>query len=468
LRLKFAMLTLLLLFPAACGVVRSTDPYRGMSLPSEPRIERPPDATYAETPDAPLVLDQAIEIALANNPEIAAVTWEAAGAVARRETAIGEMIPDLRVVGSYNHHLDEQRLVPAAGPNEPAALSRDIVSGDLVLTVPLFSGGRLVSRYKAADLLEKASMQNLARSRQELVFNVTSVFYGILAQKSVVESLEFSRQTLQEHLQRVDLLIASRKAAKVDRLRTEVRLADIEQNLVREKNSLAIQFRILANFLGLENLDRPLPIQGDLTRSGDAALPELDRAYAVGLSNRGDYLAARSSLEAQGANVDSALAGYWPSLAVQGSYGGRWGLEPVTGSPDADTIEDIGRIGLVLDIPLLDAVRTRSLVREQRAGLSADRARLRQLEMQIRLEVETALLNIASARQRIAASGKALEQAMETLDIERRKYELGEGAAVDVLDAQAALYQTQSAHYRALADYHISLAQLKLAMGGES
>jgi outer membrane protein len=92
---------------------------------------------------------------------------------------------------------------------------------------------------------------------------------------------------------------------------------------------------------------------------------------------------------------------------------------------------------------------------------------LRRLELQVRLEVETALLNITSARERIEAAGKALTQAEESLRIEREKYDLGKGTIIDVLDAQSALLDAQTNYYRALADLNIAHASLALATGVE-
>jgi outer membrane protein TolC len=75
------------------------------------------------------------------------------------------------------------------------------------------------------------------------------------------------------------------------------------------------------------------------------------------------------------------------------------------------------------------------------------------------------VLNIGSAAQRVEATEKSIEQAKESLRIEREKYDLGKGAIVDVLDAQSALLDSQTNYYRALADYNVALAQLKLAIG---
>ena len=467
------ILVLLTVFAfSGCALVQPTDPFWAAGIQMSAASERPAGLPSAKQPEGPLDLPQAIKIALANNPDIAAAGWDVEASQAQRDLAFGEMLPSLRAVGGYSHYNFPQRLIPKRGENAPGpffndqgAFGRDIVSEDLVLSMPLFTGGRLINQVKAAELLKIAANQRLARSRKELIFNVSSVFFNILAQKRVVESMEFSRQTLQEHLKQVEALVTAQKAARVDRMRTEVRLADIEQRLVREENVKLVYQRVLVNLLGLKNPSGAISLRGSLAVAQKASIPDLETALARAWSSRDDFLSARSALEAQARNVDVARAGHWPTLSLQGAYGERWAIGSVSGFGDRDS--EVYRIGIAVDIPLFEGGRVEARVRDQRAKLASAQERFRKLDLQIRLDVETALLNVNSSWERTEAIKKAIEQAQESFRIERQKYDLGKGAIVDVLDAQSALLDSQTNYDRALADYNIALAQLRLAIGGE-
>ncbi|MBN1972444.1 MAG: TolC family protein [Sedimentisphaerales bacterium] len=461
--IKLIFISAILLICYGCAGMDPNAPYQPVAMDVAAVREEKPDISKVTPTQGPIDLQQAIDIALSNNPDIAATSFDAAASQAELDFAKAEQLPIFGIAGGYIHHLDEQRLLPVRQPGDPAVLSRDIISGDFVITMPLLTGGRLVNQVKAAELLQNAANHLLARSREELVFNVSSMFFSILAQQRVVESLEFSGKVLHEHLKHVDDLVNAQKAAEVDRLRTNVRLADIEQRLVQEKNILAIQHRAWLNLLGLENHDETLFPQGELTSEHEGLNTNLESALQLALNKRADYLAARSSLEAQARKVDTAMAGHRPTVYLQSSYGERWAVGPTSGS--GNETDDIGRIGLVAEIPIYDGGRVSAKVAEQRAKLSAARERLRKLELQIRLDVETAMLNIGSSLERIEAVQKAVEQADESLRIEREKYDLGKGAIIDVLDAQAALLESQTNYFRTLADYNVSLAQWRLATG---
>ncbi len=423
--------------------------------------------------EQPMTLERALLVALANNPGIAASGQAVAAASAARDIAAADRLPRIGLSGGYMRHLEEQRLVPPSIPGEASVYAADILTADVVASMPLFTGGRLINRVKAAELMEESAAHRLERERDELVFKVTEAFFDILAQRRVVESLQFSREALVEHLRRVEQMISVQKAARVDLLRTEVRVADIEQKLAREQGLLAIREQILGSLLGLSDQEmRGLAVQGDLeigveeqVELGEASDVEvaLERAYG----HRRDYLAARANLEAEARRVDVARSEYMPTLVLQGSYGTR--LAPYArDEPDGGAATaDLGRIGVMLELPLFEGGRTRATVARERANLGAARERLRELELRIRLEVESAAVSIHSSSQRIRATAKASEQAEESLRIERQRYELGRGSITDVLDAQSALLEAQTSHYRSLADYRTALALLVLAVGEE-
>jgi len=432
-----------------------------------------------------LPLEQCIEIARTNNPGLAAGAWDIQTAFAQRDSAAAERWPNLRSVASYASYVQNQRLVPVRKNNDPGMFSTSIFAGDIILRLPLFTGGRITSEIRAADLLSQASANRLARTWEELIFNISSAFYTILGQRPVLDSLRFSIKALKRQQQRALDMMKVGKAAKVDVLRTEVRIADVEQRLVRENAVLEIQRRVLTALMGNGDVTPPVNVQGDL-RAGKS-VPDVNAAMAMAFGERGDYRAARAALDAQAMRVAAARAQRWPKVSLEGSYGTRVAAgvtdnaaafinrfirtPPPLGqgknfdSPGVSTQLPVGNIGVVADYPVLDGGRISAQIREQEARLAAGQANLRKLELQIRLDVETALVNVDSAQQRVRATRKAIEQSKESFRIESQKYDLGKGSITDVLDAQAAMLEAETSHYRALADYNIAIAQLGLATG---
>ena len=460
-----AKLTALLLSVSVfsgCVLLDPTDAYTPIPRRVADKDASGARATTETLAGGPITLAGAIEIALVNNPGIAAARYDVEAVGAQHDIAVGAIFPTINLVGSYAHYRDDRLITPRRpGTAEVLEFTDNLVSGDAVLRMPLFTGGKLINEIRATRLLQAASEHRLARNREELVFNVSSVFFSILSQDHVIESLEFSQRTLREHLKRVGELIRAQKAAKVDRLRTEVRLADLEQRLARERNVHAIQSRVLTNLLGLQNREsEPMSVTGELAID-ETMFPDADASLAKALVQRSDYLAARAALEAQAKRVDVARAGHSPTLSLEGSYGIR------SSANSSEDNNEVGSVGLALVIPVYAGGRIRAKVRQEQANLAAGQEKLRNLELQIRLDVETAILNLASSHERVRATEKSIEQAQESLRIERERYDFAKGSITDVLDAQSALLDSQMNYYRALADYNTALAQFRLAMGEE-
>jgi outer membrane protein len=462
--IKLALAALFATTLSSCVMLNPTDPYAGIQLPSHNRKKSSLQETNLPI-NGQISLADAIRISLSNNPGIAAARYSVDAAEAGRDMAFGAFLPNINLVSKYSHHLDGQRIGPPTYQGEPRYFSEDIFASDIVMTMPLFTGGRLISEFHAARLLQAASSHELKRNRQELVFNVSSVFYSILAQNHVIESLEFSQKTLNEHLKRITELISAKKAARVDQLRTEVRIADIGQRLVREQNVLAIQIHVLKNLMGIrQKISGPVTVSGKL-EVREITVHDVEANLVTAFDQRGDYLAARAELEAQAKRVDSARAGHWPSMVLDGSYGEHWGGNASDDPSGSKSSEDRGHLGIGIVIPIFAGGRIQAKVRQERAKLASSLENLHNFELRIRLDVETAILNLSSSGERVKATKKSIEQAQESLRIERQKYDLAKGSITDVLDAQSALLNSQMNYYCALADYNTASAQYRLATG---
>lgn len=405
-----------------------------------------------------LTLEQCLDIAIKNNPDIAQRQWDTEIARAEKDIAAGALWPSIHLEGGYEHDREDKLIQPRRpGAYETMLFTDDLVSGNVVLTMPIYTGGRIQNQIKAADLLTKSARQQLVYSRSELVFNVTSIYYSMLGQQEVINSLIFSQQALQEHYKRTDELMKAQKAAQVDLMRTEVRLADIEQKLIRERNLLDIQGIVLAGLMGCDTASREVDIQGQLAVG---TMPdELSNGLAAALSRRQDYLSLKSKLEYQRRMLDVAQSRKLPEVSLRATYGNRWD------SDDFDKDNELGSVGIFAQIPLFEGGSIEAGIRRERSRLRAQQEGLRKLELRIQVEVETAVSNIESTHARIGVTEKGMKMAKESLRIECEKYDLGKGAIVDVLDAQSALLDSQMNYYRALADYNTAIAQFHLAVG---
>ena len=482
-----SMLILAIFILPGCVLLQPTEPFKpvspieatgiGGTAPDPMTPTSQPSPAKEEVVPGALTLERSLEIALKNNPEVAATLWDVSVAGAKVDQAKAARWPTLTYEGSYLKYLNSRPLYEARYNNQRRLFTKQQSLGNVLLKLPLFTGGRIINEIKAAELFRLAETNRLSRTRDELVYNVSSTFYAILSQEKVIDSVRFSLEAMQEQRKKMAQMVEVAKAARVDLLRTEVRVADLEQSLEKEINLLEIQKRLLANLMGLDFEKAQLKFAGKLTFEKIGYRPE--QLVPRALEQRPDFLAAKERVESQAKRVDVAQAGHYPNVNLVGAYGyrgtGVFGVFDDRATPGkvptatnrGPFYDDDGSVGVTLTLPLFEGGRISAKVREEFSALAAAQERLRKLNLQVRQEVETAILDVNSSSERVKATAKAIEQARESLRIETLKYNLGAGVITDVLDAQTALLLTETTYYRVLADFYTALARLKLAVGGD-
>lgn len=411
-----------------------------------------------QTNDSVFTLARCIELALANNPGLAQGASQARSALADMQIAKGARLPELYLKGNCSHYRDDRLLKPRR-PGDISVLrfAAEYGAGSVGLSMPLYAGGQLKHQVKAAEFARESHEHSLSYDREEVVYDVTNIFYAMLGQRRVIAALESSRLALEQHHEKTVQLRAAKKAARVDSLRTKVRLTDVEQQLLKERNRLAVQRFALASIIGLEQADDMQQITGDLSCPG---FPKnLENAYMKALAQRADYQAQLSRVKAQGEKIGIAKSEHLPEISLQASYGNQWSL-------DRGDNNEVGEVGIFITLPLYRGGRTQAKVRKAREQYKLERELLRELKLRIRMEVQTAVSDIESTWKRTGVTEKAVEQAAESLRIEREKYEQAKGTIIDVLDAHSELLDSQRNHYRARADYNTALAYLELVVDG--
>jgi outer membrane protein TolC len=99
--------------------------------------------------------------------------------------------------------------------------------------------------------------------------------------------------------------------------------------------------------------------------------------------------------------------------------------------------------------------------------LRSARAKTTELEQTLYEELQKALSELDSARQRLELTALIAKQAHESLDLITERFRLGAASSVEVTDAQVALTSARAENVKAKYDCQAAVAQLKHACGEE-
>lgn len=409
-----------------------------------------------------LTLDDTIRLALSQNPYHLASGERVEAAKAIIREAAANFFPTLNAQGL--HTLDEKVFSlefpdPITGKSQRVTIdfTRDY-QFSLSLSLPLFTGGRLVSGFKQAKYNLLSTEEGARQSENTTVFNAKTAFYGCLIAKEFVKVAEEAVEVAEKHLKNVKSLHEVGMASKFDMLRSEVQVANLKPQLIKARNNLEIAKLGLKTLLGID-LSQSLEIKGELIY--EAYEPDLEECLAKALRNRPEVSQLNYQKQMAEETVKLARAADLPTVALSGTYN-FWADKL---NFQKDTWQSFYAINLVLNVPIFNGFSASARVAQSKAMIRELELTRKGLEETVGFEVRRAILNLKEAKESLLSQEKNVEQAQESLRIAELNFSEGLATTLDVSSAQAALSQAKTNYTQALYDYGVSLAQLDKAMG---
>jgi outer membrane protein len=410
-----------------------------------------------------VTLDEAIGMALRQNPFHMAAQEKVAQARAQVRQAASGFLPTLNAQGQDT--LDEKLFVlefPSFTPGEPPQRFSIDFTKDyqmaLSFSLPLYAGGRLTAGYKQANYGLGASREAVRLSEQETVFQVKQAFYGYLLAREFATVADESVGLAERFRDNVKNLYEVGMASKFELLIAEVQVTNLKPAAIKAKNGIEVASLSLKTILGLP-LDTSLEVRGEL------ASPPLDPVTEAVVEEAQAQRPELRQLDYQkmmaGEMLKMARGAALPSLAVGGIYN-LWSDKL---NFQKSSWQNYYTISLSLSIPIFNGFDTLAKIGQSKAAIREIEWNRKGLAEMISLEVKQAVLNRNQARETLLSQQKNVEQAREAVRIAELNYSEGLATNLDVLTAQVGLRQASTNYSQALYDCVISDAQLEKAIG---
>jgi outer membrane protein len=338
------------------------------------------------------------------------------------------------------------------------AYSRNIYDAGGSFRLPIFKGGRLYRAVLVAELRKAIAQENLVTSKQDLIYNLSSVFFKIAELEKLLTATEGTVKQFEAHKHDVEVFYKAGAVAYIDLLKTDVQLAYAMEQRLSVKNNLESAYELIKSLMGMDDMERRIAIVYHEATS--PAPPFLEESLAKALAQRSEYKALTKKKKIYEERVKIARGKRLPDVYVGGEYSGKAG--------DSLAFKENWFFGARLSIPVFDGGLISAEVNKERTELQKVLEEERSLKLAITREVRDAHLNIAYARERTETARKTIESAKENVRIERLKYQTGAGTNTDYLDAQTDLLRTEADYYRSFFDEEIARAFLRKAIGDET
>ncbi len=377
--------------------------------------------------------------------------------------------------------LDEAGIVLSSSDN-PFAVANQF-QNSLNITQTLFNGSAFAA-IAGAERLKKAFERGVDRQEQVLIDQVRQAFYQTLLTqeqaKVAAQSVFRTRRTRDETARRV----AQGVAPKFQRLSAEVQLANLETQLVQIQNQSASALDNLKFTLGIP-VEQPVQLRGAL--EVDDYTPymtiSVQDAFGAAFERRPDLEQARLNVELRGIDKRIARSDYLPKLSAFAnfSYSGSVPDNRTFTISDSDDPFKFSsgqnnffsrsywqpsiNVGFSLTWNLFNGFQTAALVQQRQIAVERAELGLTQLQQTVRLEVETALRNLETARQRTGSQQQNVANA--ELNYTYASTRLAEGVAtpLEERDASDLLDQSRINYFQAVYDYLVARSAFETAVG---
>ncbi|MBI5238348.1 MAG: TolC family protein [Deltaproteobacteria bacterium] len=425
----------------------------GSALADEPGAQKGPgEATEYSLRDV-------IEVALKNNPDIMAAEKRLNAEDYSVDIAKAGRLPTVNLNGGVTRYRYAQPVTPITGSPLKGgfpAFDDTIYDFGVSFTLPLYMGGRITRGITIAEMRKSAAEDTLNSGRQELTYNLTSVYYKISQLTKLLESNEATVKGLEEHRKNAELSVKAGVSPRADLLKSDVEFGHAKQNSITIRNNIEGSYVFLKTLMGI-GLDEKLSLQ----RAGAAegAYPVIDESIARALNQRPAYKALQKKKRIAGERVKYAEGKRLPSVSLNGEYGDRSGTEM--------GFKENWFLGLRLTLPVFDGGVIKSEISREKTEADIVNDEERSLRNEIIREIKDAYLSIADSKEKINTALAAIEAATENLRVERLKFQAGSGITADVIDAEAALLRARTDYYQSVYEMAIAEAALKKAVGEE-
>ncbi len=433
----------------------ATTPFVVAPVSAGQAIPPPPAATTS--PADSLTLGDVLAMALAVSPRLEAARGSTAGARAQKRGAAAEGRPEVGLNSSGLFQGPERSIGggPSITPNRS-------FEGNVDLSIPIYTGGRVKAGKKAASRAERAALAREEQEAQRLVLDVTEAYLGTLEAQEQTRVLAELRALEAERLRIGRVRVEAGVGAPLEVTEAEADLAGATQREIEAQAQLKQRAATLNTLIGrpAETVVALVPVPAsaqtvafsDGRASGDTARLTAEEARNLG-KERPDLRAMREDVEAAEAGVDQARAARRPFVALRGNLLQRL--------PETLLGGFAWSLGSAIVQTLFDGGRSRAQVEAARATRQRAGANLKEAERLAEEQIEQTRVALEAAEQRQSAEAARVKAAEEALEVARKQVAAGIAPALRVTEAETVV--TRARTDAVTARYAVARARAQLA-----
>lgn len=419
----------------------------------------------AAQPEQKLVLslEQALEIALSENPTIKIADQQIEIKRYAKQGTYASLYPQIDATASYQRVIKKQTMsMDFGGQTQTIKVGSDnSFNGGVALGMPVVNA-QLWQSLKVSALDVELAVEQARSSRIDMIEQVTKAYYGILLAKQSQELYQSVYDNAVENNDIVKKKFDVGAVSEYDLIRSNVTVQNALPNVIEAEYTVTLALWQLKALLGID-LQREIDVIGSLMDY----VHVLDKSYDISQLNLENNTTLKQ-LDMQEQMLEHAVKitklANVPSLSVNAAY-----LYTALGNDgkffNKEAWNPYSYAGLQLNIPIFAGNKRRAATREARLNLANLQLQRENVERQLRVGIVQYLNNMQSSVKKYHASAATVDQAQRGYDIAVKRYDVGRGTLVDIDNSQLALTQAELQRNQSIYNFLTAKVSLDKVLG---
>lgn len=314
---------------------------------------------------------------------------------------------------------------------------------------PLYTGKKIEYAVSQAKSVTAAKEALVVDAESNAIFDAERHYLEVLLARHVVDVQKQALDTYKEHLNHAQIAYDKGIVAQYDVIRAETAVKDQEKRLTEAQNVLDLALAALKTSLDLDD-STPIEIRGNLFEPKETLT--FENARDLAMKNSQILKALDAKLSAQRIAEKIEKSGEKPQVKAVTKK------ELLTGNI-AQT-DPHWLIGVEASMELYDGGVRKARIEERKSEIERTFIERQSVANQIELAIRNSFLEIDSARSALELARKSEQLARESLRLATKRFEVGTGTSLEVLDANVAVSAAKVGEYQSL--YRLDIAYLQL------
>lgn len=413
----------------------------------------------------PLSLRDALDRSLCNDPKVRSAWRDIKVKAAELGQAKAAYLPTIS--GDYQGIRDDSVTDVQGHPTLSSSNRAFIQTVDATASLVIWDFGSRSAASRAAREMVVSATAAYRSALQTAVAQVAKDYFGALGAAGQAVAMRQAMESADSTAKAAKARVEHGVAPISDQLQAETSLQEAVYASQKADSDLRTAKGVLALDMGLDpsakyaipDIVTMSPLSGfggaparDLLQEADDGDPDIASAVA--------------QLNAAQAQVDKAKADGLPTVSLTSKY--TRNNQPASlglGIPEFPATGRDWYVGVQVRIPIFDGFLRTYQIREAQAKVAEQEEAVRDARKQVASGVWTEYEAVTASGENVQSSQRLLSIADRSFEAANRRYEMGAGSILEVLNAQSALARAQKERVSSLTDFATATLQLAAKLG---